>query len=243
MVALYDTIGLGYADLRRPDPSIDRAIRRALGDAETIVNVGAGSGSYEPLGKSVVAVELSMTMIGQRPPRSAPAVQATAVALPFETDAFDASMAVLTVHHWPDKASGLGELRRVSRGRVVILTWDPSGPEFWLTDYFPEILDADRPIFPMLHEYETVLGPIQVIDVPVPHNCKDGFLCAYWRRPEAYLASNVRSAISVFSKLGDLTTGLDKLDRDLKTGAWRRRYGNLLDKTELDLGYRLIVTT
>ncbi len=243
MTALYDTIGLDYADLRQPDPSIDRAIRSALGDAETIVNVGAGSGSYEPLEKSVVAVELSMTMIRQRPPRSAPVVQATAMTLPFKTDAFDASMAVLSVHHWPDKARGLRELRRVSRGRVVILTWDPSFPGFWLTDYFPEVLDTDRPIFPMLHEYEIALGSVEVIDVPIPHDCTDGFLCAYWRRPEAYLDSKVRSAISTFSKLGDVTTALDKLYRDLKSGDWHRRYGNLLGKTELDLGYRLIVTT
>ena len=243
MTALYDTIGLGYADLRQPDPSIDRAIRGALGDAETIVNVGAGGGSYEPIEKSVVAVELSMTMIRQRSPRSAPVVQATAMALPFNTDAFDASMAVLSVHHWPDKVRGLGELRRVSPGRVVILTWDPSFPGFWLTDYIPEVLDTDRRILPMLDEYKTVLGSVEVIDVPIPHNCTDGFMCAYWRRPGAYLDSKVRSAISTFSKLGDVTTALDKLDRDLKSGDWYRRYGNLLDAAELDLGYRLIVTT
>ena len=243
MTALYDTIGSGYADFRQPDPSIDRAIRGALGDAETIVNVGAGSGSYEPFEKSVVAVELSMAMIGQRPPKSAPVVQATAMALPFKADAFDASMAILSVHHWPDKARGLTELLRVSRDRVVILTWDPSFAGFWLTDYVPEVLDTDRPIFPMLHEYETVLGSVEVIDVPIPHNCADGFLCAYWRRPEAYPDAKIRSAISCFSKLGDVTAALGRLDRDLKSGDWHRRYGNLLDTTELDLGYRLIVAT
>ena len=241
MTALYDTIGLNYADFRRPDPSIERAIHRALGDAMTVVNVGAGCGSYEPLDRSVVAVELSMTMVRQRPPDAAPAVQATAMALPFGTDAFDASMAILTVHHWPDKEQGLEELRRVSRGRVVILTWDPTYSGFWLTDYIPEVLDADRPIFPMIHEYEHVLGPTKVINVPIPHNCTDGFMCAYWRRPEAYLDQRVRSAISTFSKLRDATSGLQQLDRDLKSGEWHSRYSDVLSRTEMDFGYRLVI--
>ncbi len=241
MTALYDTIGLNYADFRRPDPSIERAIHRALGDAMTVVNVGAGCGSYEPLDRSVVAVELSMTMVRQRPPDAAPAVPATAMALPFGTDAFDASMAILTVHHWPDKEQGLEELRRVSRGRVVILTWDPTYSGFWLTDYIPEVLDKDRSLFPMLHEYEHVLGPTELITVPIPHNCTDGFMCAYWRRPEAYLDQRARSAISTFSKLRDATSGLQRLARDLNSGEWRSRYGDILNRTEMDLGYRLIV--
>jgi SAM-dependent methyltransferase len=241
MAALYDTIGLNYADLRQPDPSIERAIHSALGDAATIVNVGAGCGSYEPPDRSVIAVELSMTMIRQRPPGAAPAVQATAMGLPFGTDAFDASIAILTVHHWPDKEQGLEELRRVSRGRVVILTWDPTYSGFWLTDYIPEVLDADRPIFPMIHEYEHVLGPIKVINVPIPHNCTDGFMCAYWRRPEAYLDQRVRSAISTFSKLRDATSGLQQLDRDLKSGEWHSRYSDVLSRTEMDFGYRLVI--
>ncbi|MHA1564515.1 MAG: class I SAM-dependent methyltransferase [Alphaproteobacteria bacterium] len=241
MAALYDTIGLNYADLRQPDPSIERAIHNALGDAATVVNVGAGCGSYEPSDRSAVAVELSRAMIRQRPPGAAPVVQATAMALPFGSDAFDAAMAILTVHHWPDKERGLEELRRVSCGRVVILTWDPSYVGFWLTDYFPEILDEDRRIFPMIHEYEHVLGRTKVIDVPVPYNCTDGFLCGYWRRPEAYLDQRVRSAISSFSKLGDAASGLQKLERDLKSGEWRSRYGDMLGLTEMNFGYRLIV--
>ncbi len=242
MAALYDTIGLNYAYLRQPDPSIERAIHIALGDAVTIVNVGAGCGSYEPPQRSVVAIELSMTMIRQRPLGAAPVVQATAMALPFGADAFDASMAILTLHHWPNKFQGLEELRRVSRGRVVILTWVPTDAGFWLTDYIPEVLDADRSNFPMLHEYEQVLGPTKVITVPIPHNCTDGFMCAYWRRPEAYLNQRVRSAISTFSKLRDITSGLQQLDKDLKSGEWRSRYGDVLSRTEMDLGYRLIVT-
>lgn len=243
MGALYDNIGIGYADLRRRDPSIDQAIQIALGDAETVVNVGAGSGSYEPSEKSVLAVELSATMIHQRALDSAPVVQASAMALPFESNTFDASLAILTVHHWPDKARGISELRRVASSRVVILTWDPSFPGFWLTEYVPEVLDIDRPIFPMLHEYERLLGSIDVVEIPIPHNCTDGFMCAYWRRPEAYLDSNVRAAISTFSKLGDVSAALGRLERDLESGEWHRRYGDILSHPELDLGYRLIVAT
>lgn len=243
MGALYDNIGIGYADLRRPDPSIDQAIHIALGDAETVVNVGAGSGSYEPSEKSVLAVELSATMIHQRALDSAPVVQASAMALPFDSNTFDASLAILTVHHWPDKARGISELRRVASSRVVILTWDPLFPGFWLTEYVPEVLDIDRPIFPMLHEYERLLGSIDVVEIPIPHNCTDGFMCAYWRRPEAYLDSNVRAAISTFSKLGDVSAALGRLERDLESGEWHRRYGDILSHPELDLGYRLIVAT
>ncbi len=241
MAALYDTIGLNYADLRQPDPSIERAIHTALGDAVSVLNVGAGCGSYEPSDRSVVSVELSMTMIRQRPPGAAPVVQATAMDLPFGTDAFDASMAILSVHHWPDKERGLEELRRVARGRVVILTWDPTYSGFWLTDYVPEALETDRPIFPMLHQYEHVLGPTKVIDVLIPHDCTDGFMGAYWRRPEAYLDQRVRSAISTFSKLRDATSGLQQLDRDLKSGKWHSRYSDVLSRAEMDLGYRLVV--
>ncbi len=243
MPAIYDTIGLGYADLRRPDPSIDRTICKGLGNAASVINVGAGSGSYESSLESVVAVELSMTMIRQRPVNSAQVVQATAMALPFKANAFDASLAVLTVHHWPDKMRGLDELCRVARDRVVILTWDPTNSGFWLADYIPEILDADRGIFPLLHEYESVLGPVNIVDVPIPHDCTDGFMCAYWRRPEAYLNPRIRTAISTFAKLGDVSRNLQRLDRDLKSGQWHHRYAHLQDRPSLDLGYRLIIST
>lgn len=243
MEALYDTIGLNYADLRRPDPSIARVIHDALGDAATVINVGAGCGSYEPSDRPVIAVELSTTMICQRPPGSAPTAQASALALPFGADRFDASMAILTVHHWTDKELGLNELARVSRNRVVILTWDPAYSDFWLTDYIPEILDVDHSIFPMIHEYERILGPIKVIDVPIPHDCSDGFLCAYWRRPDAYLDPLIRASISTFSMLKDSKPGLQQLDRDLKSGEWHSRYGDILDRTEMNFGYRLIVAS
>ena len=163
------------------------------------------------------------------------------MSLPFMNDSFDTAMAVLTVHHWPDKARGLRELRRVARRRVVVLTWDPASPGFWLTDYFLEILDVDRPLFPTVRDFEQALGPLTVDTVPIPQDCSDGFLGAHWRRPAAYLDARVRSAISTFSKLSEVEPGLERLRADLSTDRWRGKYGELLDKTELDLGYRLIV--
>ena len=183
-----------------------------------------------------------MTMIRQRPLNAAPTIQASAMALPFRAAVFDATLAILTIHHWPRKDVGLRESRRVSNGRVVILTWDPSSPGFWLTDYFPRILEIDRQIFPTLDEIERGLGRIAVSNVPIPHDCSDGFLGAYWRRPESYLNGRVRSAISTFSKLHDVTSGLEHLRRDLAAGEWHRRYGNILTRSELDLGYRLVIS-
>ena len=241
MDTLYDMIGCGYADIRKPDPRIAKAILSALGNDGSVVNVGAGAGSYEPLDRYVVAVEPSITMIAQRPAGSAPVVQASAVSLPFVNDSFDAGLAILTVHHWPDQARGLRELRRVSRHRIVVVTWDPASPGFWLTDYFPEILDIDRPLFPTIGDFEHALGPVTVETIPIPHDCSDGFPGAYWRRPASYLDARVRGAISTFSKLSDIRSGLNRLDADIDSGRWRCRYSELLTRTELDIGYRLIV--
>jgi SAM-dependent methyltransferase len=239
---LYDTIGPGYRAHRRPDPRVAAAIAGALGEAATVVNVGAGAGSYEPADRAVVAVEPSPAMIAQRAAGSAPVVQASATHLPFGDAAFDAALAVLTVHHWPDRPRGLAELARVARARVVLLTWDPATPGFWLVDeYFPEIWAIDRPIFPTLADLRGALGAIEVRPLPVPHDCTDGFLGAYWRRPEAYLDPGVRGAISTFTKLRDVGPGLARLRRDLADGTWRRRHADLLERTELDLGYRLVV--
>ncbi len=242
MTQLYDAIGVGYRDFRRPDPRLETAIIRALNPAETVVNVGAGTGSYEPSDRSVVAVEPAMTMIRQRRPGSAPVVQASATELPFRDDGFAAALAILTVHHWPDQARGLDEMARVARRRVVVVTWDPSTSGFWLTDdYFPEIFEIDRPLFPSIADFRKVLGRVEVHPLPIPHDCVDGFLGAYWRRPHAYLDAGVRSAISTFAKLHDLGRGLDRLRRDLEDGSWTRRYGDLLDQPEIDLGYRIVV--
>ena len=243
MSQLYDEIGVGYRDFRRPDPRLEAAITRALNQAETVVNVGAGTGSYEPSDRSVVAVEPAMTMIRQRRPGSAPVVQASATELPFRDDGFAAALAILTVHHWPDQARGLDEMARVAR-RVVVVTWDPSTSGFWLTDdYFPEIFEIDRPLFPSIEDFRKALGRVEVHPFPIPHDCVDGFLGAYWRRPHAYLDAGVRSAISTFAKLHDMGRGLDRLRRDLEDGSWARRYGDLLDQPEIDLGYRIVIAT
>src|SRR5881409_1652434 len=242
MAELYDEIGVGYRARRRPDPRLDLAITRALGETETVVNVGAGAGSYEPADRSVVAVEPAMTMIRQRSAGSAPVVQASATELPFRDDGFAAALAVLTVHHWPDKNRGLDELGRVARRRVVVVTWDPSSHGFWLLDdYFPQIGDVDRPNFPSLEDFRRALGSVEVHPLPIPHDCVDGFLGAYWRRPHAYLDAGVRSAISTFAKLHDTGHALDRLRRDLEDGSWTRRYGDLLGRREIDLGYRIVI--
>ena len=198
----YDRLGKGYAAIRRPDPRVAALIQRALGDAGSVVNVGAGTGSYEPTDRRVVAVEPSAVMLRQRPRMSAPAVQAVAEALPFRDRSFDASMGIFTVHHWADQTEGLAELQRVARRRIVIVTSDPEIEQFfWLNEfYFPALtrLDRDRVMGP--EALLDRLGPGKVIPVPVPHDCEDGFCSAYWRRPEAYLDPKVRAGISYFAR-------------------------------------------
>jgi SAM-dependent methyltransferase len=207
-----------------------------------VVNVGAGAGSYEPTDRFVVAVEPAMTMIRQRQSGSAPVVQASATCLPFRDASFAAALAILTMHHWPDQARGLDELGRVTRSHIVLVTWDPDSTGFWLVeDYFPEIVEIDRQIFPSIEALHRALGDVEVYPLMIPHDCLDGFLGAYWRRPQAYLEAGVRSAISAFSKLRTLDAGLARLQRDIADGTWTRRYGALLDRAEIDLGYRLIV--
>jgi len=238
---IYDEIGHGYGARRRQDPRIAERIFAALGDARSVVNVGAGAGSYEPRDRVLVAVEPSRVMVGQRPPDAPPAVRATATALPFADASFDVSMAILTLHHWPDPARGLAEMRRVARGAVVILTFDTSVGGFWLTDYFPEILEIDRRTMPSLAAVEAQLGRARVVAVPIPHDCTDGLLGAFWRRPHAYLEADVRSAMSVFARVEDVEAGVARLRADLASGVWERRYGHLLERSEMDLGYRLVI--
>lgn len=240
MGTAYDTIGINYADLRRPDPRIAAAIERALGSAETIINVGAGTGSYESAGRRVTAVEPSIEMIRQRSRAAAPVIQAFADDLPFDDGAFDAAMAILTVHHWPDPEAGLREIRRVTRGPVVLLTFDPSQRP-WLTDYLPQLAALDHVRLPELSAYERWMGPVQFLSVPIPHDCSDGFLYAYWRRPEAYLDARIRSGSSSFWAIHDIAAGLARLAEDLETGAWARRYADLLTLDTYDAGYRLVV--
>jgi SAM-dependent methyltransferase len=240
---LYDQLGRGYADKRRPDPRIAARLEAALGDAGSVVNVGAGAGSYEPRGRPVVAVEPSPVMIAQRAPAAAPAVQAVAEHLPFPDDSFDAALAVLTVHHWSDSSRGLAELRRVAP-RQIVLTWDPNFlASFWFTrDYLPEAEELDKGFA----DFDTTLAalhPTRIEKVPVPHDCHDGFDAAYWRRPAAYLDPAVRAAISGFSLLdADVTEpALEHLAADLESGAWLQRNAALIELDELDLGYRLVI--
>ena len=241
----YDVIGRSYTATRGTDPRVAAAIWEALGDARTVVNVGAGTGSYEPPDRDVTAVEPSEVMIAQRPPDAAPAVQATAEALPFEDDAFDAAMAVLTLHHWSDWRAGVEELRRVAR-RVVVFSWDPSfAGRLWVSaEYFPALVDDDVRNFPSLADQAGALRAIRVTAVPIPADCRDGFYGAHWRRPEAYLDPVVRAGISTMARRdpSELADGLARLEDDLRSGAWAERHADLLALEELDLGYRLLVS-
>lgn len=244
IMALYDNIGRTYARLRRPDPRIAAAINAALGDAASVVNVGAGTGSYEPNDRSVVAVEPSDVMIRQRAASAAPCLQGVAEALPLQTASADAAMAVLSMHHWADLEGGIQEMARVARKRVVVLTWVPDAAPFWLTDdYFPEILAHDRTIFPpaadLVAKLERIVGPATVTPMPIPHDCVDGLLAAYWRRPESYLNAQVRSGMSSFARI-DATAGSERLQADLDSGRWMQRYRSLMALEALDLGYRIV---
>ena len=243
----YEAIGAAYGRTRRPDPRIARRIRAALGDVQTVVNVGAGLGSYEPADLEVTAVEPAAAMIAARPLAAAPCVLAAAESLPFPDASFDAAMAVLTMQHWTDVTAGLRELRRVARRRVVVFTWDPEfDDELWLTtEYLPMIRDRDRAIFPTMQTILAGLEPLRgsaIEHVLVPHDCTDGFLGAHWRRPEAYLDPVVQAGISSFCELGPTVTGppLARLAADLQSGEWERRFGRLLELDEVDLGYRLV---
>ncbi len=241
MTAIYDRIGVGYAELRRPDPRIAAVIAAAC--KGTVLNVGAGAGSYEPFG-TAAAVEPSAVMVGQRPVAAAPAVRAVAEALPFADGAFDTALAVLTTHHWSDAAAGLHEMARVSR-RQVVLTWDQrwTAERFWfLTDYLPEAGEREADLAAM----DSVLEAWPDADasvVPIPWDCTDGFFAAYWRRPEAYLLTSVRQAISSFALLPQelVDDAVARLTADLASGVWESAHADLLARTELDCGYRLIV--
>lgn len=245
-MATYDTLGATYSRTRQSDPRIAAQIHAALGDATDVVNVGAGAGSYEPR-QTVLAVEPSHVMIAQRPPGAAPAVRAVAEHLPLRTDAADAVMALLTVHHWADVAAGISELRRVARRRIVILTWDQSvfRERFWLVrDYLPQAAALDDARAVPTGRLTDLLGGGRQEPVPIPHDCVDGFGAAYWRRPHSYLDPDVRAGISMLAQIGDeaLAPGLTRLADDLTTGRWHSRYAGLLTRDTIDVGYRLIVT-
>jgi SAM-dependent methyltransferase len=242
---LYDTIGATYTVTRRTEPRIAARIWAALGDARTVLNVGAGTGSYEPPGRDVTAVEPAALMRAQRPTGAAPCVAAVAESLPFEDQSFDAAMAFSTVHHWPDPIAGLREMRRVAR-RVVVFTFDGSDTgwlrRFWLTrDYLPEVADllVGRP---SLTQQANAIGA-RIEPVLIPWDCADGFFEAYWRRPEAYLEDHVRRGMSVWTSVGTDAEqrAVHSLRDDLASGRWAERNRDLLDLEAAELGLRLLI--
>jgi SAM-dependent methyltransferase len=243
----YDRIGKGYVRHRRPDPRFAAAIETALGDARTVVNVGAGAGSYEPADRHVIAIEPSDVMAGQRPSHLAPAVRATAGRLPLRDASVDAAMAVLTLHHWDyEQREGVRELRRVSRGPVVLLTVDPrvSGATWMMADYLPEVADLDHAIFPLPEALADWLGGAVTVDVlPVPRDTPDHTLLSFWAHPERVLDDGARAATSGFARMQPAIVDrcVAAVGRDLASGAWDARHGHLRDLDAYDAGLRLVV--
>jgi SAM-dependent methyltransferase len=243
-VQLYDTIGTAYTVTRRTEPRIAARIWSALGDARTVLNVGAGTGSYEPPDRHVLAVEPSALMRSQRPPDAAPCLAGAAESLPFDDQSFDAAMAVCTVHHWQDPIAGLREMRRVAR-RVVVFLFDTSDPgQFWLVrDYLPEFAALRScKVLASLPEMADAIGA-SLEPVPIPCDCADGFFEAYWRRPEAYLDENVRRGISVWDAVGPDAEqrAVRTLRSDLASGRWIERNRDLVKLDEAELGARLLI--
>jgi SAM-dependent methyltransferase len=244
----YDSIGLGYIAHRRADPRWEAQIFEQLGAGRVVVNVGAGTGNYEPLDRTVVAVEPSTVMVSQRAPGAAPAVRATGSALPLPSDCADVSMAILTMHHWDDWVVGLAELCRVASRRVVLTMDFEMHASFWfLEDYVPEVGEATRVLEPTYQSVADVIGAdaatCEVIPLLVPRDMEDGVLGAYWCRPEAYLDPAVRANCSGLA-LADpavIARGEAALEADLASGAWQRRHADLADLPAIDLGYRLVV--
>ena len=241
----YEVHGRTYSNHRRADPYIASRILAALGDARTVVNVGAGTGSYEPADRRVLAVEPSATMRAQRAPGSAPVLAATAEALPFTDDAFDGAMATLTIHHWTDRPRGLAEMRRVAHGPVVILTFDLDRLPGWQEEFLGEIIAIDKPRFGTVDEIASELGGrVRIESVLTPADCRDGFIQAYWQRPEALLDPNVRAAQSVWALVEPAVEAriVERLAASLRSGKWDEGYGHLRSETSNDGGVRLVIS-
>jgi hypothetical protein len=240
----YEAAGEGYAHIRRTDPRIAAYVHAALGDARTVLNVGAGAGSYEPEDRYVVAVDPSAAMRAQR--SGPPAIDATAEKLPFDDDSFDAVMATITIHQWADRDAGLRQLRRVSRGPVAILTFDgPAIREFWLDDHVPEVLEAEARRYPALDHVAAVLGgDVAVTEVPVALDCVDGFAEAFYGRPEALLDATVRRSQSAWGFVPEeaIERGIGKLRAALASGEWDARHGHLRTQPEFTGALRLLVS-
>jgi SAM-dependent methyltransferase len=240
----YDRIGVGYRGIRRTDPVLASRIWAALGGARTILNVGAGTGSYEPGDRWVLAVEPSGVMIAQRPHDAAPVVQARVEQLPLADQTVDAAMAILTLHHWESVEAGLREVVRVVRDRVVLVTMDVGAlGELWIVrDYLPELLGQHAARFPTIDRLRDLLPNVEVEVLPIPRECEDGFMAAFWARPYAYLDPAARAATSPWHDLpaAVVDRALTQLRADLDSGAWQRRHGHSLARNELDVGLRLI---
>jgi len=248
-VARYDTIGQGYSQTRREDPRFRAQIHAALADAQTVVNVGAGTGAYEPSDRHVIAIEPSDVMAAQRSRDRAPAIRASAGCIPLRDHSVDAAMAILSVHHWDEeREKGVRELRRVARGAVVILTYDVSvSAAMWLmADYLPELIALDRRIFPPPEQLaEWLGGDVRVDEVPIPSDTPDWMLGSFWAHPERVLDSNARAATSGFARMSSNVVDrvVSGVSRDLASGLWDERHGHLRSLDALDVGLRLIVAT
>jgi SAM-dependent methyltransferase len=243
--ANYGQIGAPYADYRRPDPRIAATIRKTLGDATSVLNVGAGAGSYEPTDLQVTAVEPSASMRSQRPPHLPVALDAVAEDLPFPDASFDAAMTTFSIHQWTELEAGLRELRRVTRGPIAILTCDPALLDrFWLTDYAPEVIRTEARRYPTTGAVGRLLGPIEVHPVPIPLDCTDGFNEAYYGRPELLLDPLARTSCSAWSFVDKETAAayVDHLRSDLASGVWDQRYGHLRNQATFEGSLILIVS-
>lgn len=244
----YDKFGQKYSGYRQTDPAIASYIVKTLGTAQTVLNVGAGAGSYEPNDRYLIAVEPSVMMRSQRQPKGkVPAIDAKADNLPFDDNSFDASMALVTVHHWPDMVKGLKEMRRVTKNQVIIMTFDPARLyDFWNAEYFPELIEVEKARYPTLDFITDALGGnSEIIPVPIPLFCVDGFQEAFYGRPEAFLEKEVRLSQSAW---GFLTPELEeelvnRLRNDLESGEWDRKYGHLRKQENFTCALRLIVAT
>jgi SAM-dependent methyltransferase len=243
--ANYAVIGTGYRRYRQPEPRIAAFINDALGNARTVLNVGAGAGSYEPADRDITAVEPSASMRAQRPANLPPALDAVAEHLPFADSQFDAAMALFTVHQWPDMRAGLDEVRRVTRGPILILSGDPGALDrFWLNDYAPEVIATEARRYPPIHAITSALGGnTKVLSVPIPLQCTDGFGEAYYGRPEFLLDPGARRACSAWSFVDRAVEDrfVTELRRDLANGAWDSRYGHLRTLPEFAGSLKLII--
>jgi SAM-dependent methyltransferase len=258
----YADLATDYATVRRADPRIGAQLVTALGSARSVLNVGAGTGSYEPTDRHVVAVEPSAEMRARRDPALPPAIDATAEALPFDDDTFDAALAVFTIHHWPDLDAGLAEVRRVTRGPVVIMTADPEAlGDLWLADYAPEFHATERRRYPSLGRIAAALGgagsgdaadhagparrgatALEVSPLRIPLDCSDGFADAFYGRPETMLDPAVRNAQSAWSFVDDDAQArfVERLRADLDSGAWDERHGHLRTQPEFEGSIRIL---